>query len=113
MFVIFSFSTYVAVLASTLQTIRIIISRHTYSISLVSKWSLVCASFIWTILDFETFMHENNSSSLVLVVIDIYYIIVESIVVYIKIKNMYESYKENLFEHEHFHKIIMKSRNYK
>jgi uncharacterized protein with PQ loop repeat len=44
----------IAIVASTPFVIKVMITKHVYSISLLSKVSLLCAMVIWTLLDIQT-----------------------------------------------------------
>jgi uncharacterized protein with PQ loop repeat len=86
--------------------IKVISTRNTYSISLLSKGSLFSGMFIWTLLDYQTANLAQFDNFFPVLVHDGFIFIWTGIPIVIKLINIYKAKKLNLTEKEYWEKYI-------
>ncbi|MDR0341014.1 MAG: hypothetical protein LBH55_01945 [Mycoplasmataceae bacterium] len=98
LFFLTTFMTCLSAWTAAPTIVKIIITRNTYSISLLSKVSLLSSMFVWTILDFQT---ANSFEQFFPIIIgDFFTIMWTSIYIIVKSMNLHQAKKMNLTEKE-------------
>jgi uncharacterized protein with PQ loop repeat len=100
LYIITAISACIAIVATIPTVVRVILTKHTYSISLYSKVSLFLAMIIWTLLDIQTLQKQHLSNYWIQLMSDGLVFLWTTIILFYKISNILLARKRNITEKE-------------